>query len=45
MSRPVDYTDRARRLEAQFGVRRGVLLGVEVVCLVLGALAIALPMR
>jgi uncharacterized membrane protein HdeD (DUF308 family) len=45
MSRPTDYTEMARRVEAQFGVRRGLLLGVGVACLVLGTLAIALPVR
>jgi uncharacterized membrane protein HdeD (DUF308 family) len=45
MSRTDDFTEFARRVEAQFGVRRGVLLGVGLACLVLGTLAIALPMR
>jgi hypothetical protein len=36
MSRTVDYAEFARRVEAQFGVRRGVLLGVGLACLVLG---------
>jgi uncharacterized membrane protein HdeD (DUF308 family) len=45
MSRSTDYKEIAQRVLVQFGVRRGVLLAVGVACLVLGALAIAMPLR
>jgi uncharacterized membrane protein HdeD (DUF308 family) len=45
MSQSATYQEMAQRVLVQFGVRRGVLLGVGVACLVLGALAIAMPTR
>jgi uncharacterized membrane protein HdeD (DUF308 family) len=45
MSSSTSYKEIAQRVVVQFGVRRGVLLSVGLACLVLGALAIAMPAR
>jgi uncharacterized membrane protein HdeD (DUF308 family) len=44
MGESAGLSEFERRVEEQFGLKRGVLLAVGVACLALGALAITLPM-
>ena len=43
MNKMTPVTELERRIEEQFGLRRGILLAVGVGCLILGTLAVALP--
>jgi uncharacterized membrane protein HdeD (DUF308 family) len=45
MGKSAGLTDFERRIEDQFGLSRGLLLGVGVACLLLGGLSAALPMK
>ncbi|MFO0890170.1 MAG: lecithin retinol acyltransferase family protein [Isosphaeraceae bacterium] len=44
MQTDIDLTELEQRIEAQFGLNRGILLCVGLACVLLGSLAVALPL-